>query len=119
METKMIEIRDRGTFVPALAVKLSSSNQQEQFLLSRAGWSDEAIRGSAETGIMLYPFNGYRAHTDVYDWEARNGSRTFQVVHKFLEKNWLLVTPGMVVDVEFILGETAAPKLSERMTDGY
>jgi len=115
MESKMIEIRDRGTFVPALAVRLCSYNQSDQYLLRRAGWSEEAIQGSDRSGIMLYPLTGHTAHTDVYDWNGR----TFQVVHNFLEENWLLVTPGMVVDVEYILGETAAPKPSECMTDGY
>jgi len=114
MESKMIEIRDRGTFVPALAVKLSSDNQQEQWLLRRAGWSDEAANGFAGSSIMLYPLTGHTAYTDVYDWSGR----TFQVVHNFLEENWLLVTPGMVVDVEYILGETAAPKQSERVPHG-
>ena len=46
---------------------------------------------------------------DAYDWR----DRTMQVAHDYIEKNWGDLVDGAVVDVQFILGETAAPKVSE------
>ena len=41
-------------------------------------------------------------------------TRTKPVAHQFIEKNWSTLKDGDVVDVQFILGETAEPKRSER-----
>ena len=116
MDAKMIEIRDRGTFVPALAVRLCSEHEQERYLLRRAGWSAEAAAGvetnGAEVAVALYPLTGHKAHTDPYDW----GGRTYPVIHNHLLANWAGVEPGAVLDVEFLLGEVPAPKVSERFT---
>lgn len=118
MNAKVIEIRDRGTFVPALAVRLCSEVEQERYLLRRAGWSEESARGDetdgAEIGVMLYPLSGNKAHTDPYDW----GGRTYPVIHQHLLVNWNDVEPGAVLDVEFLLGEVPAPKQSEAVTHG-
>lgn len=118
MEAKMIEIRDRGTFVPAVAVRLCSSNDQEQYLLRRAGWSRESAAGDetdgAEVAVALYPLTGNKANTDPYNW----GGRTYPVVHQHLIVNWNDIEPGAVVDVEFLLGEVSAPKQSEAVTHG-
>jgi len=38
------------------------------------------------------------------------------VVHLHLEKHFEELPSGSVIDVEFILGETAQPKISERLT---
>jgi hypothetical protein len=110
---KYLEIRDRGTFVPAMAVKLGSKHEQEQYLLRRMGWRDSVAEGM-ETEIMLYPMTGNRAHTDLYDW----GGRTYPVAHKFILENWESIPPGDVIDVEYILGETDTKKLSEFITNG-
>lgn len=117
MNAKLIEIRDRGTFVPALAVRLCSEVEQEQWLLRRAGWSDEAARGEAngaETGVMLYPLTGNRAFCEPFGW----GGRTYPIVHQHLIVNWNDIKPGDVIDVEFILGEVSTPKQSEKVTHG-
>lgn len=39
MTAKTIEIRDRGTFVPALAIRLEPTNEADRYLLGRAGYS--------------------------------------------------------------------------------
>lgn len=38
MVSKIIEIRDSGTFIPALAIRLGSPNERERYLLSRSGF---------------------------------------------------------------------------------
>lgn len=50
---------------------------------------------------------------DPYDW-GQNRSRHF--AHKWLIEHFDEIESGAVVDVEFILGETKKPKLSEAVT---
>lgn len=114
-DAKVIEIRDRGTFVPAVAVRLTANTEAERYLLRRAGWSAESAAGvGPNVGVMLYPLTGNRAYSEPYGW----GGRTYPVVHQHLIDNWDAIDAGAVVDVEFILGETSAPKESERYTHG-
>ena len=39
-----------------------------------------------------------------------------QAAHQFIESNWSKLKDGDVIDVEFIVGETDRPKISERLT---
>lgn len=55
------------------------------------------------------------ANYSPYGWLL--GSRTFPVAHSFIENNWDELKDGDVIDVEFILGETAEKKVSERITE--
>lgn len=125
MQVKAIEIRDRNTFIPALAVLLRpvfvpalgehshtvrESSEAEKYLLRRAGYTSPdaysvlLVRMDADGGPK-------QASADPYGW----GGRTFPAVHQWLEQHWGEVTSGQVVDVEFILGESKEPKPSERM----
>lgn len=101
---KFIEIRDRGTFIPAVAIDCSlSGNSFNDYLLRRAGYGDRRC-------ILLTRIDGGRAHYDPYDW----GDRTWTVTHDYLEKHWDEIADAEVIDVEFILGEREKPKISER-----
>ena len=51
------------------------------------------------------------ANYDPYNWTKCG--RTMNVAHRHIEANWDKLASGDVVDVEFILGETSAPKESE------
>lgn len=99
MTPKFIEIRDRGTFVPSIAFDLTRA---DHYLADRAGFGDQRC-------VVLLSLATYRAHYDPYDW----GDRTYHVAHLWLAEHWDDVASGDVVDVQFILGETAAPKVSE------
>lgn len=102
---KFLEIRDEGTFIPALAVEMSPGPDGDEFLLCRAGY------GGQRRLIMLTSLNGGRtANYDPYSW----GSRTWHVAHTYIEKEWENLLDGAVIDVEWILGVTASPKVSER-----
>lgn len=106
MQVKTFEIRDRATFLPVLAVKLVGQNPQDDYLLRRAGYppSDE------RSFVLLTGLNSPDKSTyDPYDW----GSRTRAFAHEYIIKNWETLQSGAVIDVEFIVGETTTPKVSE------
>jgi hypothetical protein len=48
---------------------------------------------------------------DPYDWR---GARTKPNAHLWITEHWHEIADGDVIDVQFILGETAVPKCSER-----
>lgn len=104
MEVKILEIRDRATFIPMFAMKMQSYNSHEHYLLRRAGYSGDY------PCILFGRINGGHCHYDPYHW----GNRTYTVAHDYITKNWDSVREGDVIDVEFILGETTQKKFSER-----
>jgi len=126
MITKAIEIRDKGTFIPAIAIKMTpafvpaaqleaNSRQRqaydhERYLLRRSGYVfDEPCC------VMLVRMdaNGSprQASYDPHGWGA--GNRTYIVAHTYIVQNFEALENGQVVDVEFILGETQQAKESE------
>lgn len=100
MEQKLIEVRDRGTFIPILATRLS----REHYLVRRAGYRDgHVIVQRLDTG---------KGENDPYDWLG--GGRTLQCAHNILQENWHRYETGDVLDVEYELGETRVKKESEQ-----
>lgn len=113
MEIKLIEIRDDGTLVPAMAVRLNERNAAEHWLLLRAGYANDRIidTNHDEPYVLLTQlFGSGHCHYDPFAWN----SRTMKHAHMFLIQNWNQLSTGDVVDVEFILGERPTPKVSER-----
>jgi hypothetical protein len=111
MITKILELRDRSTFIPVIAIQMSggSEAQRWRWLLRRAGYT-EFGDGSA---IVLFRAAGGPATCDLYEW----GDRTYRTAHEYIEKHFAEMNDGDVVDVEYILGETKEPKVSERSAD--
>lgn len=107
MQTKLFELRDRGTFVPVICTLMESDDERESYLLRRSGYGP-VTNLVLMAGIQSSPDT---ATFDHYDW---NGNRTRQVAHDFIQKNWTSLNSGDVVDAEFILGESQQPKQSER-----
>jgi hypothetical protein len=101
---KHIEILDRATFIPAIAVRLDSNDTFGGHLIRRAGFK--------AFGILLADLNYGTGSVDPY---GHGDSRTRTVVHLYLEQHWDDVEDGQVIDVEFILGETAESKSSDCM----
>jgi hypothetical protein len=120
MEVKLLEVRDRGTFMPVMAVRLLARDDAERFLLRRAGYADDQIMPHGqmvnEPYVILVKLDGVEAQYDPFEWGTRR--RSLFVAHQFVIANWARLQPGQVIDVEHILGESAAPKLSERVTVG-
>ena len=109
MEIKIIEIRDRGTYIPVMAIKMQSDNPAERYHLRRLGY------GVDDVLIMVVRIDvknkATYAHYDYND-------RTMSNAHRFIEKHYDELESGDVIDVEFILGETTKPKKSENMNIG-
>jgi len=105
MIIKALEIRDRNTFIPAAAIKMTAANEPQRYLLARVGFREG-------TQITLMRLNDQEAHSDPYEW--RGDARTMPNAHVWIEQHFDELNDGAVVDVEFILGETSEPKQSER-----
>lgn len=102
MEVKLLEIRDRMTFIPVFAFQTQAKNSKQWRLLRASGYGLPLL-------IMMGRLNGGQCNYDPYDW----GDRTFKEAHLYIAKNWHKLKDGDVIDVEFILGETSEPKKSE------
>lgn len=98
MKIKQLEIRDKGTFIPALAIEVSGS---DGYLLRRAGFGSSLV--------ILIHLEGMKCNYDPYEW----GNRTMTEAHNYIQNSWNSLNDGDVVDVEFVLGEAAHPKTSE------
>lgn len=115
MQAKALEIRDRATFLPVLAVDMNPACfadegivfEAQHFLLRRCGYP---CRGEPNVLITRLSGDG-KASNDPYFW----GDRTMKTAHDFIIRNWSTLRDGDVVDVEFILGEVEQPKVSERL----
>ncbi len=104
LEHKFVEIRDIGTCVPALAIRISGA---DGYLARRAGFGDTPC-------IYLIALATQQCRYDPYQW----GNRTMNAAHQWLQEHWDEVKSGAVVDVEFIRGETDKPKVSEQVSHG-
>src|SRR5215468_6948868 len=94
MEIKLIEVRDRGTFIPALAIRVTSTGDVAgDWLLRRGGFS---LNGAS---IILIRLTDCEAQYDPYDW----ANRTMQTAHVWLLEHFEQIESGAVVDVEHIL----------------
>ena len=102
MTTKLLEIRDRATFIPALAILVSG---EDGYLMRRAGFECSMV--------YLVALATQKCGYDPFAW----GNRTMNVAHQYIEKEWAMLRDGDVVDVEFVLGETSTPKTSERLRE--
>lgn len=110
MNVKLFEIRDAGTFIPAMAVELDRANgTRDDALLRRAGFGMES--GKARLYILLMPLDDGKGHFtyDQYGW----GNRTMETAHQYMYEHWDDLKSGDLVDVQFILHETATKKESE------
>ena len=96
---KTLEIRDRATFIPALAVRV-----EPEYLMRRAGFH--------ECTVFLIHLQTDRLESDPKRWDLSN--RTMVIAHQYIIEHWDALDCGDVVDVEFILGLTKEKKVSER-----
>lgn len=110
MKIKCLEIRDRNTFIVVMAFKPMPENEAQRYLLRRDGWSCR----EDEHCVMVINTHKHVAMHDPYDYGG--GSRTMPEAHKYIEKHWAELADGDVIDVEFILGETAEKKPSESVS---
>ncbi len=107
MKAIMLEVRDKATFIPIIAIDMSTdcANDGDRYLLRRAGFSLDRC-------VQVVHIERSLSHYEPYDWP--NSSRTMQVAHNYIDEHFDELKSGDVIDVEFILGETKQKKLSER-----
>lgn len=108
MEALMLEVRDKGTFIPIIAIDISLKkfNENDRYLLVRAGFS------ACTRCIQIVHIANQISCYDPYDWPG--SSRTMQVAHSYIDEHFDELKSGDVIDVEFILGETKEKKPSEK-----
>ena len=105
METKTFEVRDSMTFIPVLATRVADGNNaKDSYLMRRAGFRNEAA-------LFVTRLTDNETQFDKNAWA--NGTRTLPVAHEFIRENWHDLKSGQVIDVEFILGLSEEPKVSE------
>lgn len=129
MKTKILEIRDDGTYFAVLAVDMNpgppypayGSFSEDEF---KALLEDHSARfyhmrrvgypcdGRPNIGITHLSADGKPFWNDPYGW----GGRTYPVAHNYIIEHWDELRDGDVIDVSFILGETKSPKISERVS---
>jgi hypothetical protein len=113
MEVKLFEIRDRGTFIPAIAVRLCTDNETERWLLGRSGYRGVNIdpaEKNVEPYVILSKLDGVEAQYDPFRWPNRTMARA----HLHINSKWFELVSGDIIDVEFIHGESQVMKTSER-----
>lgn len=109
MQVKVLEIRDDATFIPVICIRPTPDSEAQRYLLRRDGYSGH----EGERCIIMIDAQCRGVAYDPYDW---TDTRTKRAAHIYIENNWDALKDGDVVDVEFILGERAEPKKSERET---
>lgn len=110
METKCFEIRDDGTLIAVLAIKLVTDSEAENFLLARNGFWGHPV---GEEPIIVISLPAMECSYSQYKW--KDTSRTMKVAHAHIRENFDALETGAVVDVEFLLGERATPKIAARL----
>jgi len=119
MAQKIIEVRDAGTHVDVLAIRLEAQNEQERYILARSGYGG-GNEDFANFTLMIdlnWPVSIWGS---AYECEMdTRPSRTFYEAHRELTKNWDAYKSGDVLDVQFVIGETDHPKKSDRFYDPY
>jgi hypothetical protein len=111
VETKILEVRDQGTFIPVLAVNMNSVNPVHAWFLRRMGYPND---GRPNVGITRLDANGGPFWNDPFGWSK--SARTIPTAHELIIAKWNELRDGDVVCVETILGERQHPKISERLT---
>lgn len=106
MKTKVIEIRDNATCIPALAIKMEAASPIEDKFLWRCGYPRDG------SGIVLMHLGDQRASSDPYDFP----NRTMRGAHLSIIERWDELKDGDVVDVRVFLGEADTPAEAEIWT---
>jgi hypothetical protein len=110
---KMLELRDKGTFIPLLCVDMNPDINDDGDLIKNQYWLLRRCGHACDKqpNIILTRLSGDgKASNDPYAW----GDRTFSIAHKYIIEAWHGLADGDVIDVEFIFGETLVKKTSER-----
>ena len=106
MITKCIEVRDEGTCMPMLAIKMRPDSRVEAHFLWRCGYPRDGH------GVVLMHLSNQKASSDPYEF----GGRTWPAAHAYIIQHFDELMEGAVVDVRVILGEAHEPAAPEVCT---
>ncbi len=109
MDVKTFEVRDEGTFIPCIAIRLNPATEADRYLISKAGYGQDA-----ETQGEYVIFGRLQAESEFQHDPFKWGNRTMQIAHDHAATFFDMLASGAIIDVQFILGETKEPKKSER-----
>ena len=103
MLIKFLEIRDKATCIPVIAIKMLADTEIQHKYLWRCGYP---LDGS---GIVLMKLEDQKATSDPCEW----GGRTMPIAHEYILKNFNTLKDGDVIDVRIYLGEAKTPAAAE------
>ncbi len=100
MTIKPLEIRDRGTMIGVLAIKMSRTGEPvTDHYLWYYGYPEDASQS-----IVVMRLTDQKTELDPFNW----GGRTMPAAHTYIIDHFEELEPGDVVDVEVALGEKPA-----------
>lgn len=126
VETRFIEVRDEGTQMPCMVTAVNANTlilddrDDDAWLVQRAGWGGEQV-GLYFVELLVEPGCDSWAKASPYQYELHtvskgfDGSRTLRIAWTWVMQHWDEVESGDVIDVQYILGETDAPKAPGRL----
>lgn len=109
-EVKCFELRDEGTFIPVICIRPVPTNEAQRYLMRRDGYQGN----ESERCIIMIAAQCRGVAYDPYDWKD---GRTKGNAHNYITNHWHELADGAVIDVQFIIGETDKPKVSERLCE--
>lgn len=113
MEIKLFEVRDRMTFIPVICVRCNPANEAEKFLIAD---SDYGMREERQAEwILMGRLRDRILRLSPSDQDGYPKVRAMWMAHHHILKHWDELQTGDVIDIEFILNETSAPKISQRL----
>lgn len=110
MEVKTFEVRDSMTCISALAIKAGARDEAERWLWGRAGFGASSVEQSRYVLVANIDGGTGALVCDPY----KQDSGTMREAHQYIRKHFDELKNGAVVDVEYIRGDTDAPKTSDR-----
>lgn len=114
MEVKLFEIRDRGTMIPVMAIRLGSDIEAERYLFDRAGYG--VLPKDQREYVLLIMLHNCEIQHNPLDWSPVIAGRTMPKAHRFIIDKWDDLVPGQVICIETLEGERSEPKQSEAIS---
>lgn len=114
MQTKIIEIRDEGTYIPVLCVDMNPgpASGEEPYSVEWQYLKEQGYPCDGRPNILMTHLGAKgKATNDPYEW----GDTTRATAHHYIIEHWPELEDGSVVDVQFITGQTSAPKIRQHL----
>ena len=96
MEMKCIEVRDEGTCIPMLAIKMEPADEIENRFLWCCGYPRDG-----RFAVVLMHLGTQKASSDPYAFCGR----TWPAAHSYITEHFDKLRHGQVVDVRVVLEE--------------